>query len=62
MARFAQPDGRPVMVHNFAREHLAPETDLAITASEPIPIGQGHRTPALRRFNGRYVGMQWISQ
>ena len=51
-AFFARPtlsDKCVVAVHDFANEHFAPERDLRITMSDPVPIGLGP-TPRLRRF------------
>ena len=49
IARLAKPDRGVVAVHDFAGEQYAPERDLRITASDPIPIGVG-TTPRMRRF------------
>ena len=50
MARFARSSGELVTVNEFAKEDIAPESDLRITVSEPIPIGVGHHTPSMRRL------------
>ena len=48
-ARLAMPDKSLVAVHDFAKENFAPERQLRITVSDPIPIGVG-TSPRLRRF------------
>jgi len=51
LARMAMPDRHPVAVHDFAKENFAPERELRITVSDPIPIGAFDRdTARLRRF------------
>ena len=49
LARMVMPDNRPVTVRNYAKRDFAPERQLRITVSEPIPIGTGS-TARLRRF------------
>ncbi|MAE66130.1 MAG: hypothetical protein CMJ18_17810 [Phycisphaeraceae bacterium] len=48
-ARPVTPDKRVVAVHDFASDQFAPECELRITMSDPIPIGLGP-SPRLRRF------------
>jgi len=61
LARMAMPDKRLVTVHDFAKENFAPERELRITVSDPIPIGIGP-TPRLRRFpDGSLVCMNFRS-
>jgi len=48
-ARVTTSDRRPLAVHDFAKENFAPERELRITVSDPIPIGVGP-TARLRRF------------
>jgi hypothetical protein len=48
-ARLAMPDKSRVAVHDFENETFAPENQLRITVSDPIPIGVG-ASPRLRRF------------
>jgi hypothetical protein len=60
-ARLAMPDKSLVAVHDFAKENFAPERQLRITVSDPIPIGVGP-TPRLRRFSdGSLVCMNFRS-
>ena len=49
LARMVMPDNRPVTVRNYAKRNFAPERQLRITVSDPIPIGIGS-TARLRRF------------
>ena len=48
-ARLAMPDRSLVAVHDFEHEKFAPERQLRITVSDPVPIGVGI-TARLRRF------------
>ncbi len=50
VARFGFFDNRLVTVHDFQNENFATETQLRITASEPIAIGIDDDFPMLRRF------------
>ena len=71
LGRFGKPDGEVVVVNDFAKEDIAPESDLRIAVSEPIAIGLGYRTPTMRRFpDGTLVcnnfksvdnGARWVS-
>ena len=48
-ARLVMPDRLPVAVRNFEERYFAPERQLRITVSDPVPIGIGG-TARLRRF------------
>lgn len=49
-ARLTMPDKSPVAVHDFKKDGFAPERQLRITVSDPIPIGIG-TTARLQRFD-----------
>ena len=51
VARLALPDKRVVLVNDFANENPAPEEQLKVTVSEPVPIGVGFDYPLFRRFS-----------
>ena len=53
MARMVMPDNQPVTVRNYAKRNFAPERQLRITVSDPIPHRHGSdRSPAA--FPGRH--------
>ena len=53
LARMVMPDNRPVTVQNYAKRNFAPERQLRITVSDPIPIGIGS-TARPAAFPGRH--------